>query len=310
MNTNTAPNRELEQPNWNSTFMSSIAGAAAYYGLQHSASQWFVESGYFSAINIQHDLKPCGPYCWDHSRIVENLASMGLRLTWLQSSGDCRSTEFRNYILDTVRASDADTIFCMAGLEFQLLLQLDEQKFTFALPWGPDVPTCVRDLSIEDWLAGKHFPGVAWFALNPTAVETSPARIRNSLASALLFYEQKALKERSNYHFGATACEQWASKLESSSYDKHGHWWSSMVWSEARKQAAVYFDTHWSGPRELGQSLSADYEELATLIVNSANPDISDAERGDLIRQANNIDSKIYQHLLLCSDCVRESEFN
>ena len=281
--------------------MSAIAGAAAYFDLSYSAPELFVESGYFAAINIQNDVKPCGPYCWNHSPIAKNLESMGLSVSWLSSHFDCKSSEFRKHMLEQVLANEGNVV-CMVGLEFQLLLNRDEQTLKFALPWGPNVKTCVHELSFTDILDGNHFPGLAWFIVSPTTPLPHTTRLQNSITSALTLYQHDRQSAQTGYYFGPTAWENWATKLESGSYDKHGHWWSSMVWSEARKQAAAYFEKHWVGPTDLGNQLSTHLASVSSEIAKSARPEISDIERADFIRHARDLDTQVYQHLDICSN--------
>lgn len=300
----------LMQPNWNSTYLSAIAGAAEYFGLQYSAPSFFVESGYFAALNIQRDLKPCGPYCWNHSPIAENLKMMGLQVDWLHSAFDCQSSDYREDMLKQIYAADSDTLVCMAGLEFQLLCRRDERKFTFTLPWGPDVPTCIRELSIDDIRAGNHFPGTAWFTIKLSSVLPRSKRLDSSLVCAVELYRPNTRLDNSDYFFGSDAWEQWSATLESGSYDKHGHWWSSMVWSEARQQAAVYFRTEWGGPSNIGADLSTNLTEISSLIAQSANQEVADSDRAQLIRQAQRIDTQIYQSLATCTNHFKAEEQN
>lgn len=310
MNIATKSHAKLMQPNWNSTYMSAIAGAAEHFGLKYSAPTFFVESGYFAALNIQRDLKPCGPYCWNHNPIANNLEAMGLRVNWLHSNFDCQSSDYREHMLEQISAVDSDTLVGMAGLEFQLLCHSDERKFTFTLPWGPDVPTCVLELSIDDIRAGNHFPGTAWFTVKQTSVSPRTKRLHSALLCAVELYQQNEQFEDSEYYFGPNAWEQWATKLESGSYDNHGHWWSSMVWSEAREQAAVYFRTVWGGPPGIGVDLSTNLTEISSLIAKSANQEVSDSERSQLIRRAQGIDTLIHQNLETCTSQFNAEELN
>ncbi len=305
MNHATRSLSELTQPNWNSTYMSAIAGAAAYFDLAYSAPELFVESGYFAAINIQNELKPCGPYCWNHGPIAKNLESMGLSVSWLSSHFDCKSAEYRKHMLDQILANEGNVV-CMVGLEFQLLLYSDAQTLKFALPWGPDVKTCVQELTFTDILDGNHFPGLAWFIVSPTTALPRTTRLQSSITSALKFYQQDKQSGQMGYYFGPTAWQKWAAQLESGSYDKHGHWWSSMVWSEARQQAAVYFEKEWVGPTDLGKQLSAHLVNMSAAIAKSADTEISDVERADFIRQACEIDAQVYQNLVSCINFLRE----
>lgn len=300
---------DLTQPNWNSTYMSSIAGAAEYFGLRYTAPELFFESGYYAAINIQRDLKPCGPYCWNHRPVANNIESMGLCVNWLHSPYDCQSSDHRKHLLDQICALDKDTILCMVGLEFQLLCRRDAQKLFFALPWGPDVPTCVPELSFTDLIEGKHFPGTAWFTISPTTVSPPSTRLQNSLESAVVFYELIDQTNDSEYYFGPNAWEQWAAKLESGSYDKHGHWWSSMVWGESRRQAGEYFGKHWTSGTYPGEEISNQYTSVADLITEAANKEILDSERAHFIRQAQEIEAQVGETLKKCKNPLNSHEF-
>ena len=164
------------------------------------------------------------------------------------------------------------------------------------------VPTCVHELPFEDWLEGKYFPGTAWFSLKPIAVTPRAKRLRNSLTGALSFYEQTERFEQPDYFFGPNAWEQWANQLESGSYDKRGHWWNSMVWSEARLQAATYFDKDWPSPDNLGKELRTQYAEISSLIAKSVTQEMSNLDRAELIRQAQDIDAQTLQNLVSCRE--------
>lgn len=288
--------------------MSAISGAADYFGLEYSAPALFVESGYFAAINIQRDLKPCGPYCWNHAPIAKNLKSMGLCVNWLRSTLDCQTSDYREHMVEQICGVDARTVVCMAGLEFQLVCNRNEEKLTFTVPWGPEVPTCISELSLSDILAGNHFPGLAWFTIDQTQTLPITSRLRSSVDSAIVFYDQQQHPDESDYFFGPVAWEQWATKLESDSFDKHGHWWSSMVWSECRQQAAEYFNEEWSGPVDLGNELSTRFADTALLIAKAATQEMSNSERAVCIRQAGGIDAQIYQYLEACRDSLIDQE--
>ena len=188
----------------------------------------------------------------------------------------------------------------MVGLEFQLLRHRDETKLSFTLPWGPEVPTCVHELSFVDLLAGNYFPGLAWFTLTPSTAIPQRTRVRNSIGCAVELTMQSKRSEVSEYYFGSNAWEHWATKLESGTYDKHGHWWSSMVWSEARQQAAEYFRTEWIGPTEIGKELSTKLADISSSIIESTTKEISDSERAEFIRQAQAVNAELCQHLETC----------
>ena len=284
--------------------MSAIAGAAEYFGLRYSAPELFVESGYYAAINIQRDIKPCGPYCWDHRPVANNIESLGLRVNWLHSPFDCESSEHRKRMLDQICALGKDSILCLVGLEFQLLCRRDTQKLYFAMPWGPDVPTCVSGLSFEDIVAGKYFPGTAWFTISQATVSPRSRRLLNALESASAFYEHTEQLQDSEYYFGPNAWKQWATKLESGCYDKHGHWWSSMVWGESRRQAGEYFAKQWTTGSDLGEKVSKQFTKVANLIMRAANDENSDAERANLIRRAQEIEDKLSESLERCKSLV------
>ena len=301
---------DLEQPNWNSTYLSAIAGAANYFGLKYSAPVLFVESGYYAAINIQRDLKPCGPYCWNHRPVARNLESMGLGVNWLHSPFDCKSSNHRKHLLDQICALGTDSVVCMAGLEFQLLCRREAQKLVLTMPWGSDVPTCVPELSFADLIAGRCFPGTAWFTVTQTAVSPRSTRLRNSLDSAITFYKKTEQFKDSEYYFGPDAWEQWAAKLESGSYDKHGHWWSSMVWGESRRQAGEYFAEEWVSRTDLAQELSKKFTLVSDLITRAASEETSDLERADIIRQSQEIEAQISESLASCKKVFYTNEFN
>lgn len=199
---------------------------------------------------------------------------------------------------------------CMVGLEFQLVCRRDTQKLVFTMPWGPDVPTCVPEMSFVDLIEGKHFPGTAWFTVSPTTVSPRSTRLQNSMESAVAFFEQTEQSKNSEYYFGPNAWKQWEAKLESGCYDKHGHWWSSMVWGESRRQAGEYFANDWTNVPDLGEELSKNFANVSDLVAQAASKEISDRERAHFIRQAGEIEAQLSETVQKCKNYLITHEFD
>ncbi|MDE0094424.1 MAG: hypothetical protein OXO49_08005 [Gammaproteobacteria bacterium] len=283
--------RSKTQPPWNSTFMGVYGGASTYYGVELPSERLFVESGYAAALNLHPTLCPSGPYCWKHDSIIQGLANLGLQSTLLYSKFSCQL--FSSNVLTQIQEAASSSLVYVMAMEFQLVDEISEDGFTFTLPWGPEVPVCLKTATFEDLLNNRIENVFGWVQIEKITPKSTEECIRTGLANALDMYQNPKHYPYNGYTFGLAAYDVWTEALTEGEYDRHGHWWNAMVWSECRSQFANYFKQF--APIECTETdqLIDLLERSASHLATTANKDLTDAVKLQNVREAQQLEQSI-----------------
>ncbi len=287
----------LEQPPFNATFMGVVVGAAKHFDSTVSVAEFYCESGFAFALNIHSEIMcPSGPYCWNHAPVLERLKLLGLHGTYVGSDSDGDERERRISIEQLARKASDEAVASMEGLEHQLITSNDETSFNLAMPWGDDAPSCLPELSYESW-RNQSANAFGFYRFDPCDDSVKRQRMLAGLECALEMYESPSAFQQDGYQFGLSAYDAWQNALDSDSYDKHGHWWNAMVWSECRNVASKYFQD-WPGPsEECAQLLSNSFSKVGELMQTASPHELDRSKKKELIREAAECESTL-PHLI------------
>lgn len=280
---------ELQQPPFNATFVGAVVGAARHYASSISASDFFCESGFAFAINMHPETCPSAPYCWNHTSVLDCLRNLGISATHIPLQYPDGTTASASNVEEQARRAASEAILSVEGLEHQLVTGCDDEQFKFALPWGPDVPSCMTNVLYKD-LYGDNPPVFGFYRFDQCDSVAKQSRIIEGLKCALSMYQQPSQFQMDGYTFGTSAYKNWITALESGNYEKQGHWWNAMVWAECRSHAAEYFKNWPQDPKNETIELSTLYSQVSELLAQASDNQLEDAEKARLIGQASELE--------------------
>ena len=264
--------------------MGVYGGAAAHFDLKLPAARLFVETGYGAALNVHPTLCSSGPYCWQHDLVLNGLSKLGLKSTLLYNA--FTHSPFDAEDMTAIKKAASSSLVYIMSMEFQLVIEVQEDEFKFALPWGPDVPVCLKMASFEDLLQHKVENVFGWVQIEKVKPLAQDECFRTGLECAIEMYSKPACFPYEGYTFGLPAYEVWLASLTKGEYDQHGHWWNAMVWSECRSQYARYFEHVASMKFPETDELVRVFGEIAAHLVTSSDKELEDSKKVECIRQA------------------------
>lgn len=293
METSRTPlHKPLAQPPLNATFIGTVVGTAQHYALPFSALDFFCESGFAFALNIHIETCPSGPYCWNHARVLTCLRNLGLAGTHIPLQHPEGAPVSTHSVEEQARAAVQDAVLSIEALEHQIVTGSDEYEFKLALPWGPNVPSCMSNLPYKD-LHRSDPPVFGFYRFDQCEAATQKTRLREGLKCALSMYRQPTQFQQEGYAFGIAAYKNWIAALQSGNYDKQGHWWNAMVWAECRSHAAEYFKNWPHNPTTEANELASLFSKISELLIQSGDNELSDAKKIGLIEQASELEQRV-----------------
>jgi len=97
----------------------------------------------------------------------------------------------------------------------------------------------------------------------------------------------------SPYTAGVSAYDVWISGIEKGYGKEHGNWWNGIVWSECRKQAALYFDekaVELPDYSEILLKLKLLYNEIGDILLKVSKKELEDSKIIDLLEKAKTLE--------------------
>ena len=283
---------ELKQPDFCSTLMGSIKGAADYYDLDLSQSMLFGLSGHAFLTNIHKDLCPSGPYAWSKSGFFRCLANMGIEIIneyWFERGASKEAREEMDEIIK--KALNKGRLCILEFLEYQLISGYDEKQFYFTLPWNCQAHSEIRSLDFSDWDACLGKEGFVGFKIigKREADKDFAAMLKEALSYGLELYRSPAKYQCEGYQIGYGAWESWIGAVEAGHGDGQGNWWNGMVWSENKKVGSVFFEESGemldsAGAKKSCANLASLYRAMSERLDRIKERDLAADEKIKLLR--------------------------
>ncbi len=267
----------LHQPNYNSTMLGVVRGAADHYGIALSTPMLYGLSGHAWLINIHPQLCPSGPYCYDCTPNCELLAGAGLATERLGFYGPDQGDTPRAEVEAKLRAEIDNGAACyLVNMEYQLLLGYDETGFITAQPWAPCVDFPPKHLTFDTWAELGADIHLAFAVLRPVPAQPLAESVAASLNYAARIWSDPPAT--GHYGFGPNAYDFWLQAVRDGHGASHGNWWNGTVYAECRQNAAAYLRelaTLYPTAAPLATELAEGYDQVHGWLVQAADKDLA-----------------------------------
>lgn len=251
----------LVVPPFSASLMSMVAAVARYDGLPHSDAYLFGATGHAFLMNVQPELCPSGPYCFDRSRFYALARGIGIGVVdhgcFMTDASPGARAEVETILRD---ALDRGRPAGLVNMEYQAISGYDATGFVAINPWPCSDGPAVTHLTFGTWAEFDPEVHVNFFTFEPSPVRSMPEVVDAALRYALELWDAPFT---GGYATGRAAYRVWREAIPVHG-GGHGNWWNAMVWRESRERAAEFLEE--VGPR-LGEpallAAAAEYRTVA-----------------------------------------------
>ena len=230
----------IAQAPFNTSLMGVIRGVADFLEIDLSTPSLYGRSGHAFMINIHEAICPSGPYCWNIDSFIKLLGNCGIKMK-MHGFYSTDSTDAERESLERVIKQELESgnPCCVVNLDYQLITGFDDTGFVCTQPWKMDFPP--SHLSFGSWEEWKDEIHACFFSFEKIEIPKSADSILQSLKFALDLGENPSTHTMSPYACGVIAYDLWIDGVKNGYGAEHGNWWNGTVWSECRKEGALFF---------------------------------------------------------------------
>jgi hypothetical protein len=287
---------------FNTTLMSVIKSVLEYFNYIYSDELIFGSTGHAFLINIHNRLCPSGPYCWKYEGFYKLLNGLGIDMQDLGFFHSQSTSKQRKIIEHILKEKIKNNLPCsLINLENQIIYGFNENHFLLGQQWKDEPEITPATLTYKTWKELGSNYHVTFFTYNKIEPADELTIIINSIRYAIDLNENSQKYElNKEYSIGLNAYDNWEKGIEEYG-NSHGNWWNSIVWSECRKMASLYFaeisEKLNKNSKEINSSLSKRYLEISEILQQIGNNEININERINLIRKAKQIETECLNNL-------------
>jgi hypothetical protein len=230
----------ISQAPFSTSLLGVIRGVADFLKIDLSTPALYGRSGHAFLVNIHDAVCPSGPYCWNINPFIALLDNCGI-LMKKHGFFTGESTAEERSVLETSLRDEIDrgNPCSILNMDHQIITGCDETGFLCAQPWECDYPP--EHLSFGSWEEMRGEVHACFYSYEITTAPDSTFAAQKSLLYALDLNMNPFNHTRKPYTCGTNAYDVWIKGIEAGYGTGHGNWWNGTVWSECRKQGALYF---------------------------------------------------------------------
>ncbi len=283
---------DISQACFNTTLIGVIRGIADYMNIDLTTPELYGRSGHAFFLNIHGAICPSGPYCWNIDPFILLLENCGIRMNKLGFYSADSSQEDKNALENIIRKELEKGNPCsILNMEHQLIIGVDDSGFVCTQPWKMDFPSA--HLAFGSWEEIKDEIHACFYSFEKIEVAGSIS----SFVKAMQFVKDLNVNPQnytvSPYTAGISAYDVWISGIKKGYGKEHGNWWNGTVWSECRKQAAIYFDEMSAELPEYSEillKLKMLFNEVSDILLKVGNKELEDTKKIDLLVKATRLE--------------------
>ena len=274
-------NIEINQAYFNTSLMGVIRGVADFMENDLSTPALYGRSGHAFMLNIHEAICPSGPYCWNIDSFIALLGNCGIEMKKhgffsTESTQGERSALEKTMKQELLRGNPC----CMVNLDYQLITGFDDTGFVCSQPWKMDFPPA--HLSFGSWEEWGNEIHSCFFSFEKAVVSNPIDSILNSMKFALELNESPCKHTVSPYTCGIDAYDVWIEGIRNGYGAEHGNWWNGTVWSECRKQGALFFGetaVEFPSLAAISSELQGLFEQTADLLLKVSDKELDDNQK-------------------------------
>lgn len=292
--------KNITQPPYNTTLMSTLKGIADYYAIVISKPMLYGISGHAFLINIHDVICPSSPYCWNMEHALPLIENTGLKMTHLgffsAESNSASRARIEKHICSFL---DAGICCSLINMENQIIKGYDKTGFFLTQPWDKTLEITPVRLSFRSWQECGQEIHMCFYTIEKAKSTDRKKALIKSLEYAVDVWENPGRHAMKGYAIGPHAYENWIHAIPKHGAT-HGNWWNAMVWSECRHMAAQYMAeiaTLYPHSAELCTPCVKEYETIAQNLEKVGANELQSEEKISILKETQKIEAVVIKNI-------------
>ncbi len=285
---------DIAQAPFNTSLMGVIRGVADYMDIDLSTAALYGRSGHAFMMNVHEAICPSGPYCWNIDSFIALLGNCGIVMKKHGFFSAESTLEERNSLENIIKLElQSGKPCCVVNMDYQLITGYDDAGFLCTQPWKMDYPPA--HLSFGSWEEWKNEIHACFFSFEKGEALNPVDSISQSLKFVLDLEENPSAHTMSPYTCGLTAYDVWAGGVKNGYGAEHGNWWNGTVWSECRKQGALFFGEialEYPSFAQTVLKLQKLYDRTSDLLLEVSDKELADTTKIEKLSEAKQLEKE------------------
>ena len=291
---------EITQAPFSTSLMGVIRGVADYFDIDLSTPSLYGRTGHAFMLNIHETICPSGPYCWDVDTFITLLENCGIRMKKHGFFSSESTMEERNNLEKAIIVEFEKGNPCsLLNMDHQLITGSDGSGFLCAQPW--ECKNSPGHLTFSDWDEWEDEIHACFYSFEKTELPEPLTAVQQSLRFIRDLNQNPANFAMKPYTCGITGYDAWQKAVRKGHGAEHGNWWNGTVWSECRKQGALYFGEiagEFSTSSLVTVKLQDMYDRIGDILLKVSEKELSKAKKIELLKQAKRLEEETLSMLV------------
>lgn len=299
-------NMDITQAPFNSSLMGVIRGVADYFDIDLSTPSLYGRTGHAFFMNIHEAICPSGPYCWNIDPFIALLENCGIRMKkhgfFSKESTLKERTSLEKAIMIEVEKGNPCSVL---NMDYQLITGSDGSGFLCTQPWECKNPPA--HLSFGSWDEWEDEIHACFYSFEKIELPESLSAIQESLRFVSDLNNRPSDFTMKPYTSGVAGYDVWLKGVKKGYGAEHGNWWNGTVWSECRKQAALYFGelaTAYPTSSLITLKLQDLFDQTGDILIQVSDKNLEKKKKIKLLIEAKEQEEEILPILIHLADSI------
>ena len=297
---------DITQAPFNTSLMGVIRGVADHMDTDLSTPALYGRSGHAFFMNIHEAICPSGPYCWNIDPFIALLENCGIRMKKHGFFSGESAVEERDILEKSIKAElEMGNPCCAVNMDYQLVTGFDDTGFICSQPWDMDFPPA--HLSFGSWAEWKNEIHACFFSFESIELSDPVYAIQQSLQFVRDLNENPSGYTMKPYTCGMAGYDVWLRGVKKGYGAEHGNWWNGTVWSECRKQGALYFgemSAAYPTSSQITMKLQNLFDRIGDILLIVSDKELGKKKKIELLKEAKELEKEVLPILVNLADFI------
>lgn len=296
----------IKQAPFSTSLMGVIRGVADYFDIDLSTPSLFGRTGHAFFMNIHEAICPSGPYCWNIDPFIVLLENCGIRMKKYGFFSGESTMEDRNILEKAILIELEKGNPCsVLNMDHQLITGFDGSGFLCTQPWECCNPPA--HLTFGNWDEWEDEIHACFYSFEKIELPDSLYAIQQSLQFVRDLNKNPSDYATKPYRCGVAGYDIWLKGVKKGYGAEHGNWWNGTVWSECRKQGALYFgEIAGAYPTSslISLKLQSLFHQIGEILLLVSDKKLVKKKKLELLEEAKELEEKVLPALANLSGLI------